>query len=285
MHAPLKIVKISKSKAPWMIDTIKLMINIREKALAKAKKTRSRDDWTYYKTVRSYVTSAITREKRAYLHHIENSKSNKKPWKTIKTLMLLKLESLVLYRAHLSNPDLINNFFVSSSNTNLNVDMGLINYYENELFKHGASFEFQHFTYDDVSKAINSIKSNASGHDCISKKMLQICMPQLNIYFTYLFNCCLQQGIFPGFWKISVVKPLNKIKIPLSLSDLRPISLLPILSKVFERLTHNQIVAFIKKYDFLPGNQSGFRSGSTTSALLKVANNLICGLDKGENSI
>ena len=64
---------------------------------------------------------------------------------------------------------------------------------------------------------------------------------------------------------------------------MRPISILPGLSKVFERLVHQQVVSFIDSHDLLKDNISGFRKGhSTTTVLLRIRDDIIKAMKRGE---
>jgi Reverse transcriptase (RNA-dependent DNA polymerase) len=88
-------------------------------------------------------------------------------------------------------------------------------------------------------------------------------------------NACFTQSCFPQAWKIAVVRPLPKVASPSSVSDFRPISLLPAMSKIIEHIMKDQMQWFVDKNDLLSPFQSGFRAGhSTTTAMTKVVNDL-----------
>lgn len=67
LHAPVKTVRITKPKAPWLTDNIQLMIDLRDKALARFKKSRNPAHFNYYKELRNFTTNAIRNEKRHVL--------------------------------------------------------------------------------------------------------------------------------------------------------------------------------------------------------------------------
>ena len=88
--------------------------------------------------------------------------------------------------------------------------------------------------------------------------------------------------MFPSLWKHAHVKPLHKGGDKLSLSNYRPISLLPILSKALERVVRKQLVQHLTDNHLLYPLQSGFRSGhSTSTALLHYTNDWYAALDCG----
>jgi len=135
---------------------------------------------------------------------------------------------------------------------------------------------------DDIDKALSLISSNSVGSDCISAKMLRLCCPLLLQYFRHIFNFCITNSTFPSCWKESLLLPLPKVKNPTQLSELRPISILPVLSKMFERVLAEQLRTHINSCAILPSYQSGFRSGySCASALLSVIDDIFKALDSG----
>ncbi|XP_044591465.1 uncharacterized protein LOC123269694 [Cotesia glomerata] len=103
------------------------------------------------------------------------------------------------------------------------------------------------------------------------------------IFLTELFNRSLNTRIFPQAWKAVYILPLNKISPPRSLSDARPIANTSHLSKVFERIIANQVVAYLEDNNLLDKYQSGFRKHhSTQSALLKLINDIARAMDNNQ---
>ena len=98
-----------------------------------------------------------------------------------------------------------------------------------------------------------------------------------------LVNKCIESSSVPFQWKRAVVTPVPKCKQYTSLSHFRPISVLPVLSKVLERVLLNQIQSHLIKYDLLSPHQSGFCSGySTQDVLLHVTDKWLKGIDGGK---
>ena len=86
----------------------------------------------------------------------------------------------------------------------------------------------------------------------------------------------------PNLWKIARVLPLPKVKNPNDFKDLRPISILPTLSKAFEKILVSQLKIYLNKFNILPENQSGFRAlHSCSTALLTVTDDIIAEIEKG----
>ena len=103
-----------------------------------------------------------------------------------------------------------------------------------------------------------------------------------NLNISELCNLSLTLGSFPDACKIAKVNPLFK-KVPKTdLSHYRPISLLPLLSKVFERIVFNQTKEFLGLNKIVCDYQSGFRKNySTDTCLLFLNNKILKGFDDG----
>lgn len=132
-------------------------------------------------------------------------------------------------------------------------------------------FHFSYVTELDVRTALKGITTKAEGIDKINIKMLDKILHVILPTLTHIFNASLITAIYPTMWKKAFIRPLPKNKSPTCPDDYRPISILPALSKVLERIVHRQLNAYLTEHCLLDDYQSGFRTGhSTTTALLKV---------------
>lgn len=85
---------------------------------------------------------------------------------------------------------------------------------------------------------------------------------------------------------MAMVRPIPKTANPTLVSELRPISLLPIVSKILERIIYNQVIRYCEENRILPTRQSGFRKNhSTSTALMDVVDNILHARDDGSGSI
>ena len=97
-----------------------------------------------------------------------------------------------------------------------------------------------------------------------------------------MINQTLSTGIFPEKLKVAKVVPLFKNGTNTVISNYRPISLLPAMSKVFEKIIYNQLYQYFDSYNLFYKSQYGFRKNhSTELAALELIDRIICNLDKG----
>lgn len=107
----------------------------------------------------------------------------------------------------------------------------------------------------------------------------------LNI-ITSIVNASIETHVFPDDWKLARVKPIPKSSTVHEFKDLRPISILPVLSKVVERVVHRQLLVHVESENIIPVIQSGFRGGhGTETALAHVTDEIITASDSGLGSI
>ncbi|CAH2100188.1 unnamed protein product [Euphydryas editha] len=103
---------------------------------------------------------------------------------------------------------------------------------------------------------------------------------------TKIVNKSIESNKFPSCWKEALVRPIPKKNSITGLKDLRPISILPVLSKVLEKVVLNQVLQFVENKKIIPKFQSGFRRGyGTETALLHVTDDLSEASDMGLSSI
>ena len=106
--------------------------------------------------------------------------------------------------------------------------------------------------------------------------VLKNCEAELSYILTKLFNKCLKESSFPDCWKVSSVVPVFKNAGERSTAkNYRPVSLLSVVSKVFEKFVNNRIVDHLEKCGLFSDFQYGFRSSRSTADLLKVVSDRI----------
>ena len=130
------------------------------------------------------------------------------------------------------------------------------------------SFKIQHTDYYEVRKILLNLKNDCStGYDNIPVKYLKP----------------VDKMVFPNAWKVARICPVPKVENPNEIIDYRPISVLPVLSKVYERVILNQLCDFIDNQSLINDTQSGYRKGhSTTTILMKFRDDIQKAMNKSE---
>ncbi len=110
----------------------------------------------------------------------------------------------------------------------------------------------------------------------ISPGLLRVCSREITPNLTKIFNLSLTLGQFPDKLKIAKIIPIYKGDSKLEPGNYRPISLLPIIGKVFEKIVHGRVYSFITDMNILAPNQYGFQRGrSTEHALIELQSKII----------
>ncbi|CAB4006755.1 Hypothetical predicted protein, partial [Paramuricea clavata] len=124
--------------------------------------------------------------------------------------------------------------------------------------------------------------AKSSGYDKISVKLLQVAGGAIVVPLTYIFNQSLKTGIFPDDWKIAKVTPIHKSEEKTLCGNYRPISVISIVPKVFEKVVHEQLMKYLEHHQIISKFQSGFRvNHSTETSLLHVTNSWLANMDAG----
>lgn len=147
-----------------------------------------------------------------------------------------------------------------------------------------STFTFEKVGEDTVKKVIQSLPTkNSYGFDGISSKLLKIIEPVIIKSLAILINQVLHTGMFPDKLKIAKVIPIFK-KGDLSLfENYRPISLLPSISKVLEKIIFTQLSSYFNDLKLLFDNQYGFRpKHSTEYAALELIDRIVTQMDTND---
>ena len=139
------------------------------------------------------------------------------------------------------------------------------------------------FYENEKKKPIRNLDPNkAHGHDMLSIYMLKICDDSLCGPLGLIFKSCFENGKFPSEWKKASVVLIFKKYDKQLVKNYRPISLLPICGKIFERLIYNKLLHFFQGNNLISPNQSGFKPGdSCTNQLLAITHEIYKSFDDG----
>lgn len=285
-HAPLKTIRIKPNNSlPWITETIKVMIGKRNKAYNKYRKLKSETSREYYNELKKLVIKSIRNEKRAYFNHHVNLiyKDSKTLWNNLRNTILTDSNRYGQLPDHLLNANDINDNFLDVPGSET-IILSEKDFFDSQKFC-DATFSLKPVGEDDISKYILSITTNAVGGDGIGRDMILMTLPRTVSIITHIINRSILTGEVPIVWKSAVVTPLPKADNPIEFKDLRPVSILPFLSKVLEKAVYLQLCKYVEAHNVLPSYQSGFRKGmGTVTALLDVVDNILSEQDSGNGT-
>lgn len=301
-HLKKKIVKFDKrkhKKSKWMTNGILESINTKDKLYKILVQTDSHNEALFarlkneFKIYRATLRRSIREAKRLYYIRIfDLYKSDiKKTWSIIKESLNNNstnkepITEFVFDNITIKDSDQIankfNEYFISIGRTlaeSITSPHQFSDFLNSEI---NSRFTFNTVDEHQISEIINKLKNKSSyGHDNISNKLLKHSRDILIKPLTLLINQTLTTGEFPSELKISRVKPLYKSGDVSQFSNYRPISLLPSISKIYERVIFDQILTYFNNHDLLCMQQYGFRPGhSTELAALQLTDHLYKQMD------
>lgn len=286
VHAPVKKTTIKDKAKPWLTSNVRHMMKLRDEAYKKYRTSQLVADKDNYKVLKHLVNSSLFYEKKAYFEQDINSnfKNTKKLWKNLKQKVLPNFKTTLEIPEHFNDPNAINKHFLNVPGNNM-VDLSTLTYFEHHRFSNSI-FKLTPVDENVIAKIIFGITSNAEGDDGITMNMILWTLPRTLSVITNIINTSFVTSTFPHLWKTALVRPIPKNSNVNDVKDLRPISILPYLSKILEKAVCNQMSRYLEENSILPQLQSGFRKGrSTNTALIDVIDNILSAQDVGMGTI
>ena len=147
-----------------------------------------------------------------------------------------------------------------------------------------AKFIIPSIQKEKVLKFLSTIDINkATGSDMIGPRLLKVAAPYIADEVTFICNHSIINSVFPSKWKEAKVTPLFKNGPHVEVNNYRPISILPVLSKVLEKHVHESLSEFLHTYNLLHKTQSGFRTQhSCETALVNMIDLWMNAIDSGK---
>ena len=290
-YIPSKVITINDKDPPWMNDEIRNKIKRRDMFYQQLKKYKlNLTDFDVMNELTLELSSTISQRKDEYYlqlaKKLNDPQTNAKTyWSILKTFF--NGRKIPVIPPILVNGNLISDFkekanrfneFFSRQCTPLNNGSecpGQLVFVTNERLSTVV------FDDQDIIKIIRALNINKShGHDDISIRMIKICDSALVKPLSIIFNNCLRTGTFPYLWKKSNVIPVHKKNSKQLINNYRPVSLLPIFGKMFERIIFDNIYKYLDEHDLLNPNQSGFRpNDSCIYQLMEITHNIFSSFD------
>lgn len=126
--------------------------------------------------------------------------------------------------------------------------------------RNNHNFSFQEINVENMTRTILELPNKQStGHDGIQSRVLKDSIEVLSLVLTVLFNKMVTTGEYPIDLKIQKVTPIHKTRNKYDVQNYRPIAVLPIINKCFEKILHQQVTNYLNEIRYKL--QYGFRSG------------------------
>ena len=314
-HAPIKKKYVRANDKPFMTRALRKATMLRSRLRNKYNEDRTAENWNNFRKQRNSCVKLFRKEKRNYYNNLDISlvTDNKKFWKTVKPFFSDKSQSqnkIVLTEGEriisddVEVAETMNEFFVTVTDS-LGINENFIDEnptdevtdpVENAVkkfsnhpsilkikghYQNAGPFVFQKVAPGTVDKEVKNLNpKKATTHKNIPPKILKsnsdVCVEPL----TQIFNDCIENSTFPDELKCADVTSLPKNGPTNTRTNFRPISVLPTVSKLFERILDKQIVAYITP--FLSSLLCGFRKGySAQHALVRLLEKFKISLDEG----
>lgn len=281
-HAPLKTCRLKNKikDKPWITFEIKAAMKTRDELYKKFKSQKSEENWCAFKNERNRTNNLVNRNRYNFFRDkfCSHRSEPKKMWKSVKTLIGRKESSKMV-----PDSEVICGFFERAP-TEAQQSIGRTNQTFQSFL--GPNFDTSDsilsFSQEEVFSALKSLNmSKACGRDEISNYMIKLAGRALVKPLWLIFNNCVNNCYFPCAWRIAKVIPVYKKKGNANEpQNYRPISLLPCVSKVLERLISSNLVEYLNYNSILAESQHGFRpKRSTITATTQLVESLLLNMN------
>lgn len=181
-------------------------------------------------------------------------------------------------------------YFESSFSNNTHLNSSFTNYISRELNKpfYTVPERIKFISPSEIKYLINKLKNKKSpGIDKIPNIVIKKLPPKVISSLTSIYNSCLRINYFPKSWKTAVIIPIAKPnKDHTKVENYRPISLLPTLSKIFEKAILTRLNKFLALNNVIPNEQFGFRNNhSTAHQLLRLTDYIASNFQKSKHTL
>ena len=292
---PIHALSPYDNRKTWLTAGLKQSIKLKNKLYFKSKKYPTSVNIHNYKVYRNKLNSLLRKTERDHYDVLftQNKNNLKKSWSIIKEVINKKKSTLMSNKFVINNNTTSDNNIISDAFNKFYINIGptlasKIPYCQKNPLSYihqniSDSMYLNEVTVNEVKNVIVSLKEASPGWDDIHAKIIKCTYNLFMDPLTHVLNLSMLQGVVPNELKIARVIPLFKADNNMLISNYRPVSVLPVFSKILERLMYNRLYSFIIKHDVLYKYQFGFRKGhSTNMALIVLVDKIMSALDNGD---
>ena len=287
---PHKMIKCNGKDAPWITSEIKTCLRKKNRLYKKfISNDSSQENLNNLNMHSNYCSDLISSSKKQYLRNLSNRLNNphlgpKVYWSILNRILgkakIPAIPPLIVNNNFetdfLTKANIFNEFFASQC-TLIDNNSSLPNF----NFRTNKRLNNVVINHAEILKIIKNFNpAKAHGWDGISIRMIKICDQSVIHPLIIIFHKAIRTGVFPESWKRGNLVPVHKKESKNLVKNYRPISLLPICGKIFEKLIFNSMFKYFKDNDLLVKCQSGFLPGdSCVSQLLRITHDIFKAFD------
>lgn len=292
--------KKRRIRKPWISKGLLKSIKTKNKLYKQLIRKPNPNSERVYKDYKNKLNHSIRMAKRLYYDEklTENKANIKQTWNLLNSIMNKNKQRSspnIVFRhddKEISDPTEIANHFCNFfsnigpnlarniPNTNVSPKSFLPGEFLSSIFIETVS------EAEVITIAKNFQSGKATGYDNIPISTIKSTIDIIAKPLTHIINMSFKYGIFPDQLKISRVVPLFKSGDKSTISNYRPVSVLPAFSKIFEKAFYNRLVKYLNRHDILCKNQYGFRKAhSTAFALIDLYEKISKSIDNKEVAI
>lgn len=299
-HAPFTTKTIKGKPCPWLNENVKLEMNRRDALNRKARRSKSNADWLAYKHQKNRVNNLIKTAKQKYHKDLLEDNVSKPElfWRYIKNLFPTKPKKVTACTKFELNCRIINDklqiangfcsFFqsvaVKLKKSSIKLKEFIWSKPNKRQLNNKAVFKFIHVSVPEVRKHLKDLKRKKSeGLDEIPNCILKDCAHELAPQIAHIINLSLTSSQIPSDLKTAKVSPIYKDGEKSKFTNYRPISVLPVISKILERCVYKQLIEHLESHNLLSPQQYGFRKKrSTETASVMFLDDIHRAMDSGK---
>lgn len=297
---PAKMVKSGyKNRKTWLSAGLKESIKVKNKLYVKSIKVPTLANINLYKRYRNKLHHLLRKAERDHYHMLLeiNKHNHVKTWKILKEVINNKKHSkmsdkFLVNGSTTTDSNIIaeafNNFYVNIG-ANLAKSIPDVNNCDPTSYIKSNNIPSMFVNPTDAQEVTNIIldlKDSSAGYDNIPPKLVKMSYNCLIEPLVHICNLSFIQGSVPNELKVAKVIPLFKKDDCMLLTNYRPVSILPVFSKILEKLMYNRLLNFLNKHNVLYEYQFGFRrKHSTNMALIILIDKIMNALQNGDHVI
>ena len=264
-------------RKPWMTPALVISVAHKNTLFKEKLKHPSPDNTVKYIWYRNTLNKLLRSAKRAYYQSefAKHTGNTKETWKTLQTLIKSKSKTdEVPNQIADENGDLLSedvdiaekfNSFFTEIGERLRENIPSSSFDPLQLIPNiKAEMDLESTTEEEIISIVQGLNNVGPGADSISSKIFKLSYQAIMRHILHLFNTCLESGIFPSTLKVAIIKPIFKSGDCHLINNYRPISILPFMSKILEKLIYHRLIKHLEENNIIHENQFGFQKNKST---------------------